>query len=336
LAACTTAAKTPATKPAHQPPEAIGYNALISHNEARLYFPGSTVLESQVQVEGPDPCTPGAIGCGVHDLPASAETSLVVDGVPADRIYSWYAGELASLGWRLTGTDPISASRTYGRHSGESFTIEADIYSDYLHTSLPYNGTGMVYSIDYRFGTCPSPKAGCVLVGSSAPPSVPGDKSAAQAGPPVRPANYQELVSRFPANLYYTGGILMGSTAVAEGRNPQLGFDPAARAETSVVVRGESPASLAAWFAPRVALGGWQRVESVASAENTLAYVKPDGQGLQVTFGEVGGDLKGYGIQGSSYTLAYEIFPCHEAQTPCYLYPPKGSLVLDEHTDGEP
>jgi hypothetical protein len=253
--------------------------------------------------------------------------------VTADRIYSWYAGELASLGWRPTGTDPINGSRTYGRHAGESFRVEADIYSDYLHTSLPYNGTGMVYSIDYRNGSCPSPKARCVLVGSDAPPSVPGAASASGKAL-VRPASYQELISRLPDNLYFPGAILVGRTVVAEGRNPQLGYDPAGRAETSVVVKGASPDSLAAWFAPRVAADGWQPIESVASSPHTLSFMKPDGEGLQLSFGEVGGALAGYGLQGTPYSLAYEIFPCHEASTPCYLYPPKGSLVLDEHTDG--
>ncbi len=92
----------------------ISYNELISHPEARLYYPGSEVISASGAGEEQ--------GLDVHTS-ASFNSHLRVAASPAD-ILSWYQHELESRGWILRQSDAYAVpSRAFSLDRREVMRI---------------------------------------------------------------------------------------------------------------------------------------------------------------------------------------------------------------------
>lgn len=93
----------------------VSYSELISHPEARLYFPGSQVISAQGAGEDQR--------LDVHRW--ATFTSELRTDASASEVLSWYDRELASRGWVLRKTDPYNAEpgRIYTLGRREQFQV---------------------------------------------------------------------------------------------------------------------------------------------------------------------------------------------------------------------
>lgn len=112
------------------PDRNVSYEELISHPEARLYYPGSQVLSAQGTGEEQ--------GIDVHTW-ASFTSNLRVNASPT-QILSWYERELESRGWTLRQVDAYAVpSRvfTFGRREEMRIAISSNGTYATTFTVLP-------------------------------------------------------------------------------------------------------------------------------------------------------------------------------------------------------
>lgn len=78
----------------------VSYSDLLSHPEARLFYPDSRVI---TRAGGGEERS----GLDTGRTPAQTTVVLAVDA-PMSQIYAWYEARLAAMGWRLRKTETIN------------------------------------------------------------------------------------------------------------------------------------------------------------------------------------------------------------------------------------
>lgn len=277
---------------------AVNYDQLLSSAEATLYYPGAQILEQQASAEGRVNCQVMMAVCAEDDQPAQVATSLVTDASEAS-IYRWYAWQLAIRGWRLTAKD-ATGLRRYGRRQGEQFWISIR-YDDRLHTSLPYSGQGTLYTMVYEAGGCQGTKVGCDSR-DSYPLVLPWESILDRLPKLGHPVTYEILRSRFTSHLYYPDSLLMQTWAVGEGRNPELGYDPAALMSSVLLAENASPKQIRDWYGSNLSAQGW--LPAADSGDGTDEYVRGNDERFRLAAGQEGGILP-YGERGTFYSIQY-------------------------------
>jgi GrpB-like predicted nucleotidyltransferase (UPF0157 family) len=125
--------------PDHRPVRAAD---LASRPEAKLFYPGSVVVDSTRADQGSDPGNPAS-------GPAKIDTLLAVPAA-AEAIKAWYSGRLAAAGWRL------SSSSTAEVPAGEVDTEWRRGSREYFDLRLYAGGAGLgaqSYRVVYLAGT---------------------------------------------------------------------------------------------------------------------------------------------------------------------------------------
>ena len=110
--------------------QGVSYDELISHPEARLYYPGSQVISAQGTGEEQ--------GLDVHTW--ASFTSHLRTGASPAQILSWYKRELEGQGWILRQSDAYAVPRrvfTLGRREEMQVAISPDGTYATTFTVLP-------------------------------------------------------------------------------------------------------------------------------------------------------------------------------------------------------
>jgi hypothetical protein len=130
--------------PDHRPLRAAD---LASRPEAKLYYKGSTVIQSSRSDQSSDPNNPTS-------APASIDTLLATAGSPA-ALQAWYGQSLLAAGWRAAPSiaSPSGESDLEWRRGTREF-FELKVYVDRAALgSLGDGVSGLLYRVRYLVGT---------------------------------------------------------------------------------------------------------------------------------------------------------------------------------------
>jgi GrpB-like predicted nucleotidyltransferase (UPF0157 family) len=121
---------------------------LASRPEAKLFYPGSTLVESARSDQNADPANPAS-------TPAKIDTLLATVASPAE-VQAWYAERLPADGWRVAPSSPGEAATgevdvEWRRGPREFFDLR--LYLDRAALgSLGGGVSGLLYRVDYLVG----------------------------------------------------------------------------------------------------------------------------------------------------------------------------------------
>ena len=134
--------------PDHRPIRAAD---LFARPEAKLFYPGSTVLRSARSDQSADPNNPTS-------APARIETLLTTGG-SAGAVQAWYAEKLAAAGWRtsrssLTSEVPAGeVDSEWRRGQREFLDLNLNLDPAMLGGVGAFGAGGLLYRVDYLVGT---------------------------------------------------------------------------------------------------------------------------------------------------------------------------------------
>jgi GrpB-like predicted nucleotidyltransferase (UPF0157 family) len=130
--------------PDHRPIRAAD---LASRPEAKLYYPGSTVVQSSRSDQGSDPNNPTS-------APSRIDTLLATAASP-DGLQAWYGQSLSAAGWRAAAAIVSAAGENdleWRRGTREFFELK--VYLDRAALgSLGGGVSGLLYRVQYLVGT---------------------------------------------------------------------------------------------------------------------------------------------------------------------------------------
>ena len=121
---------------------------LASRPEAKLFYPGSTVVQSARSDQSSDPNNPAS-------APASIDT-LLATAAPADALQAWYGQSLPAVGWRAAPPTGAGAAGEvdleWRRGSREFFDLR--VYLDRAVLGSVGDGVpGLLFRVEYLVGT---------------------------------------------------------------------------------------------------------------------------------------------------------------------------------------
>lgn len=285
-------------------PWAVGFTEILSHPEARLFYPGSRLQVSYGWAEYAERCGDPLVICTPRDVPAIVRNQLLVEKATPSQIFGWYQGELSASGWHPAPLADSVHFHAYVRGPAEQF----DVKIPSPEQSAVFTGRQrdlVLYYARYQLGTCPSIDAGCrthFLATRANDPGPPGRL-------PTTRLYVDDVADRPEAHLYFPGSSPIGSEGQAEGAYHLLGVDnPSIRVDliTPAATRNE----IERWYRAELAARGYELVVTNGMGAQDLFRRGPEtfkllvgGLGLRSSRGP-------YGTVGLMFSVVYEIDAC--------------------------
>ena len=286
---------------------AVSYADLLSHREAKLFYPGSRLIQSGGRGEYAERCHSVSLMCTPGDVPAFVQNQFVVEGVLPSQIFGWYQDALSGAGWRQGPSGDAIHIQAYVRAPGEEFDLNVHNV-DESRELLGSQRQLVLYFTGYRLGTCPSISAGCHSDLVAAAANDPGPAEAAPTGW----IYLDDITNRPEAHLYFPGSSVVGSNGYGEGAGHLFGFsDP--WVSTSLISVGTG-AQIEAWYQTELAARRYRRVAT--SFPGVAEEFRRGAEIFQLILPDTDYGRGPYGVAGLMYAVSYEIDTCEGHHPP--------------------
>src|SRR5690349_12073128 len=103
---------------------AVGFTQILSHPEARLFYPGSRLQVSYGWAEYAERCGDPLVICTPRDVPAIVRNQLLVEKATPSQIFAWYQVELSASGWHPAPSADSVHFHAYVRGPAEQFDVK--------------------------------------------------------------------------------------------------------------------------------------------------------------------------------------------------------------------